>query len=939
MDERTSPQIDDHGEESEGRRQHVFLQQLLEKNKDDPDVLESGVQAGLGLIEKMRDSLDKYTNDSTDASEWLNALEAIKKQAVRTKTIVGVVGNTGAGKSSVINAILDEEKLVPTNCMRACTAVVTELSYNDCEDENSKYRAEVEFIKQEEWQKDLELCLTDLLDGSGNVSKDASNADSDAGIAYAKIKAVYPYHTREMLKDASIQGLMKEISAKNLLGTTKFINERTPEQFHTRLQRWVDSKDRGKADDKKVQSAMEYWPLIKVVKIYTKSPALSTGAVIVDLPGVQDDNAARRAVAEGYMKQCTGLWILAPITRAVNDKAAKNLLGDAFKRILKYDGTYSAVTFICSKTDDISMTEALDTLNLRDTAQKSLDEFDNNAAEIKKLQNQLKECRESKAAYRESKDKFDEQIEVWEELKDKIEDGKTVYEPSQSTKKRKRDSKKSKSTGKKRRGNDSDDDFIDDAEEVESTEDESSPEDDEADDVEERVPLTEDNIVAKLRELKQQKKDARQEERLLEEKASELNDQIKHSKKREFELESEINALIIQARNEFSKTAIQEDFALGIKELDQETAEEEDEENWNPEEDIRDYEEVKRSLPVFCISSRAYQKLSGRLKRDKAVPGFNNAEETGIPQLQAHCKKLTEAGRAAACRRFLGDLTQLMNSMELWSSNDGTGVKMSEREKKAEHAFLEKELLKVGRGLDNIVGECLDDMTAVLTEHIYDKYDEIIPKAADAAVPTATGWGAPKHAGGLHFQTYKATVRRNGVYKGASGPRDLNGELVEPIIKNLATGWERAFQRRLPMQVANFTRKTVNLLRHFNDVVQKRAQDTGASLAGLAALNRQLQGYEPHLNEHAKVVVELMTATQRDASREFIPAIGLAMSHAYLVCSEERGGGMFMRMKAAMLDHVTQARNTMFRDACQGVKDNLNAMCEDIKQVMRDRAE
>lgn len=33
---------------------------------------------------------------------------------------------------------------------------------------------------------------------------------------------------------------------------------------------------------------MEFWPLIRVVRIYVKSPALATGAVIADLPGVHD---------------------------------------------------------------------------------------------------------------------------------------------------------------------------------------------------------------------------------------------------------------------------------------------------------------------------------------------------------------------------------------------------------------------------------------------------------------------------------------------------------------------------------------------------------------------------------------------------------------------------------------------------------------------------
>lgn len=105
-----------------------------------------------------------------------------------TPTIIGVVGNTGAGKSSVINAMLDEERLVPTNCMRACTAVVTEMSWNTSNDVNSKYRAEIEFIQPSDWEKDLRISLKELLDMSGNVTKDLS-PDSEAGIAWAKIRS------------------------------------------------------------------------------------------------------------------------------------------------------------------------------------------------------------------------------------------------------------------------------------------------------------------------------------------------------------------------------------------------------------------------------------------------------------------------------------------------------------------------------------------------------------------------------------------------------------------------------------------------------------------------------------------------------------------------------------------------------------------------------
>ena len=42
----------------------------------------------------------------------MKQIERIQAQSVQTKTVVDVVGNTGAGKSSVINAMLDEYRLV-----------------------------------------------------------------------------------------------------------------------------------------------------------------------------------------------------------------------------------------------------------------------------------------------------------------------------------------------------------------------------------------------------------------------------------------------------------------------------------------------------------------------------------------------------------------------------------------------------------------------------------------------------------------------------------------------------------------------------------------------------------------------------------------------------------------------------------------------------------
>lgn len=370
MGQAGSSPADENGDDDPPLSQEMLpithLQAMAKANS--AEKLEAGVKQGISALDSLAQSFE-LSKETADAEQWLQQIELVRQEATGARTVVGVVGNTGAGKSSVINAILDEERLVPTNCMRACTAVVTEMSWNHSEEESSKYRAEIEFIKPDEWQKELKVLFNEIFDGGGNISREVSNPESQAGIAYAKIRAVYWRLTNDDLAASSIEKLMADRCVRGVLGTTKNLKERQCDTFYKGLQHYVDSREKAgvnnetddeddsqSAGDKKKKKTrkreQEFWPLIKVVRLYVKADALSTGAVLVDLPGVADSNAARAAVAEKYMKQCTGLWIVSPINRAVDDKAAKNLLGSTFRRQLKYDGTYSAVTFICSKTGE-----------------------------------------------------------------------------------------------------------------------------------------------------------------------------------------------------------------------------------------------------------------------------------------------------------------------------------------------------------------------------------------------------------------------------------------------------------------------------------------------------------------------------------------------------------------------------------------------------------
>ena len=112
----------------------------------------------------------------------------------------------------------------------------------------------------------------------------------------------------------------RSLEISSLLGTTVHIEAGTSAELAQQMAPYIISQEQDDGPD--AQSSIAYWPLIRQLKVRCPARALSTGTVLVDLPGVADANAARAAMANEYMKRCDHFWIAAPVTRAVNDKTA-----------------------------------------------------------------------------------------------------------------------------------------------------------------------------------------------------------------------------------------------------------------------------------------------------------------------------------------------------------------------------------------------------------------------------------------------------------------------------------------------------------------------------------------------------------------------------------------------------------------------------------------
>lgn len=345
--------------------------------------------------------------------------------------------------------------------------------------------------------------------------------------------------------------------------------------------------------------------------------------------------------------------------------------------------------------------EAQDSLGLDEEMGALWEKRNSYENEVKRLKWEHEELKESRTAFAEAMDEADEQLELWETFGKDLENGKPLTSAaaarSSSKKKRKRGSEESSRPSKRQRrssGSESGDDegsgYADHVSDASSEHD-----DEDVADEERRNLLTEEQVGLKIAELKSTKKEGRRQRTRLEEKIKVLRAEMDDIRKADQKIEAEMSAMCIGGRNAYSKGAIQQDFAAGIKELDQELAVEDDEEHFDPSIEIRDYDEVARSLPVFCVSSRGYQKLQGRLRQDPTVSGFKAIEETEMPQLQTHCRQLTEKGRTASCKRFLNNLSQLLNSMSLWASSDGTGRDLTEHQKAKEASVLQGSLKKL----------------------------------------------------------------------------------------------------------------------------------------------------------------------------------------------------------------------------------------------------
>ncbi|ORY11257.1 hypothetical protein BCR34DRAFT_484487 [Clohesyomyces aquaticus] len=272
---------------------------------------------------------------------------------------VGLVGDSGVGKSRLINSLLDKRDLARASSANgaACTCVVTEYHYHDRND----FVIDVDYFTID----DLEDQFRELLRGYREFRNNSQNMNQDereamkkrADLAENTFKASFGArfdNNNRLFLSSPLEEVVTTMVAwaTEILPRPGALNQegRTQESFAT-----IDiCSERLQALTSETESAVQVvsWPFIRKIRVLLRAHILSRGLIIADLPGLRDLNSARQNVTERYVRDCHQIFAVVDMGRAATNIGVQEVFALARRANL------SNVGIVCTKSDDIQAREA-----------------------------------------------------------------------------------------------------------------------------------------------------------------------------------------------------------------------------------------------------------------------------------------------------------------------------------------------------------------------------------------------------------------------------------------------------------------------------------------------------------------------------------------------------------------------------------------------------
>lgn len=273
---------------------------------------------------------------------------------------IAMLGPSQQGKSTLINALLGQNILAVGGAVGACTCVITSVHYEKVEG----YRAEIQFIKLEEWRQELKQ-LRDLCAQTSSTEDTRVDREEIAlqiETATEKLKAVYAIEKVEDFDfnaaDSETCGLPADILPLMTNGCPPLqLEGRAAQTLRNEVRRYMVGRNQ-------VNTDRQYWPLIGEIRIYGDFPVLANGLVLVDLPGLDDPNPAREQVTRRYLEQARYLWMVCNSQTGITRVFTTMLREERLLLRLFLEGRLAEFAVISTRADDFNLAAVIQQMGL-----------------------------------------------------------------------------------------------------------------------------------------------------------------------------------------------------------------------------------------------------------------------------------------------------------------------------------------------------------------------------------------------------------------------------------------------------------------------------------------------------------------------------------------------------------------------------------------------
>ncbi|CEO60698.1 hypothetical protein PMG11_05280 [Penicillium brasilianum] len=358
--------------ENEHENEHEDGQEAYEAGDDlfSPDPIDDRrLQDSLNAVKIQLRELSQTIHNCEVAQDPETSLHHIYREAKKLSEfkdqetrIVGFIGETGVGKSSVINSILDQRGLARSSgASAACTSVPMEYRYVD-EAHPDAYTIEAEFMKEAEVNELLEELLRSIrraavpTERSIIAEENWPQYEAIGKMSHETIQAIFrdrPDLTIEYLargaEDEILQEL-KQLAMDRLTFRPGGLSSLNYSVVAGDLERCKDELDRLTSDSED-NNEHALWPFIKLIRVFLELPVLKTGLVLADLPGLRDMNYARVRATEKYLANtCDEVFIVLGISRCVSNQSIYDIVNKC--------GASKRIRIVCTRAEETSAEES-----------------------------------------------------------------------------------------------------------------------------------------------------------------------------------------------------------------------------------------------------------------------------------------------------------------------------------------------------------------------------------------------------------------------------------------------------------------------------------------------------------------------------------------------------------------------------------------------------